>query len=101
VERATFSRFLDADGTCDPAFFAPMCRAATIERADVVLGSRMGPDSRMPRIRRLGNQIYALLLGFLCGRHVTDTASGMRRSSSERLAAPSAAAGWIVTSHRP
>ena len=70
--------FLDADGTCDPAFFAPMCRAATSERADVVLGSRMGPDSRMPGIRRLGNQIYALLLGFLCGRHVTDTASGMR-----------------------
>jgi glycosyltransferase involved in cell wall biosynthesis len=70
--------FLDADGTCDPGYFAPMCRAAITEHADVVLGSRLGPDSRMPRIRRAGNQMYALILGFLCGRHVTDTASGMR-----------------------
>ncbi|RPI52764.1 MAG: glycosyltransferase family 2 protein [Acidobacteria bacterium] len=70
--------FLDADGTCDPVHFAPMCRAAIAERADIVLGSRLGPDSRMPRVRRIGNRIYAVLLGFLCGRHVTDTASGMR-----------------------
>lgn len=70
--------FLDADGTCDPLFLAPMCRVCAEENADVVLGSRLGPDSHMPRIRRLGNRIFALILGFLCGRHVTDTASGMR-----------------------
>jgi len=70
--------FLDADGTCDPVYFARMCRAAIDERADVVLGSRLGPDSRMPLVRRFGNRVYALLLGFLCGRHVTDAASGMR-----------------------
>jgi glycosyltransferase involved in cell wall biosynthesis len=70
--------FLDADGTCDPVYFAPMCHQALDHSADVVIGSRMGPDSKMPRVRRLGNRIYALLLGFLCGRSVTDTASGMR-----------------------
>jgi glycosyltransferase involved in cell wall biosynthesis len=70
--------FLDADGTCDPRYFAEMCRLSVEESADVVLGSRLGPDSKMPKIRRLGNRIYAFLLGFLCGRHVTDTASGMR-----------------------
>jgi glycosyltransferase involved in cell wall biosynthesis len=70
--------FLDADGTCDPVYFARMCRAAVDEHADIVLGSRLGLDSRMPRVRRIGNRIYALLLGFLCGRHITDTASGMR-----------------------
>lgn len=70
--------FLDADGTCDPLAFAEMCRIARSESADLVLGSRLGPDSKMPKIRRLGNRLYALLLGFLCGRHVTDTASGMR-----------------------
>jgi glycosyltransferase involved in cell wall biosynthesis len=70
--------FLDADGTCDPTYFAKMCQAASNEHADIVLGSRLGPDSKMPRLRRLGNRIYALLLGFLCGRLVTDTASGMR-----------------------
>lgn len=70
--------FLDADGTCDPRFFGPMCRIALSESADVVLGSRLGPGSEMPSVRRLGNHIYAFLLGVLCGRRVTDTASGMR-----------------------
>jgi len=70
--------FIDADGTCDPNYFAEMCRRAREEGADIVLGSRLGPESRMPAIRRLGNRIYALLLGFLCGFQVTDTASGMR-----------------------
>src|SRR5688572_18705344 len=56
--------FLDADGTCDPVHFGRMCHAAINERADVVLGSRLGPDSQMPGIRRVGNRIYALLLGF-------------------------------------
>jgi glycosyltransferase involved in cell wall biosynthesis len=76
--KGTLVSFLDADGTCDPQYFADMCRLARRESADVVLGSRLGPQSRMPRVRRLGNRLYALLLGFLCGRHVTDTASGMR-----------------------
>jgi glycosyltransferase involved in cell wall biosynthesis len=82
--------FLDADGTCDPRHFAEMCRLSLSESADVVLGSRLGPGSKMPRIRRIGNQFYAFLLGFLCGRHVTDTASGMRvvRRSSLRLLYP-------------
>jgi glycosyltransferase involved in cell wall biosynthesis len=70
--------FIDADGTCDPRYFAEMSRVALEDEADVVLGSRLGPTSKMPRIRRLGNRLYALLLGFLCGSKVTDTASGMR-----------------------
>lgn len=74
----TLVGFLDADGTCDPRYFAQMCRVALDESADVVLGSRLGPDSKMPKVRRVGNRIYAFLLGALCGRQVTDTASGMR-----------------------
>jgi glycosyltransferase involved in cell wall biosynthesis len=74
----TLLGFLDADGTCDPTYFAEMSRVARRDSADVVLGSRMGPESRMPRLRRFGNRVYAFLLGFLCGRRVTDTASGMR-----------------------
>jgi len=70
--------FLDADGTCDPACFAEMCTQILDDRAEVVLGSRMGVDSKMPRIRRVGNWLYAILLGFLTGRSVTDAASGMR-----------------------
>jgi len=70
--------FLDADGTCDPRYFADMCQAMHEEQAALVLGSRMQPGNQMPRIRRLGNRIYAVLLGFLSGRAVSDTASGMR-----------------------
>jgi glycosyltransferase involved in cell wall biosynthesis len=73
-----FLGFLDADGTCDPTYFAEMCRIAVEDSADVVLGSRLGPESKMPRIRRLGNRLYALVLGFFCGRQISDSASGMR-----------------------
>jgi glycosyltransferase involved in cell wall biosynthesis len=83
--KGTLLGFLDADGTCDPIHFAQMCRVAIQDSSDVVLGSRMGPLSQMPRIRRFGNRLYALLLGFLCGRHVTDTASGMRVVRREAL----------------
>jgi hypothetical protein len=70
--------FLDADGTCDPRLFADFCRAIDEQEADLVLGSRMGPDSEMPWIRSLGNMLFATLLGVLSRRSVADTASGMR-----------------------
>jgi len=80
--------FLDADGTCDPMVFEDLCLQLKRRDAEIALGSRMGPGSQMPKVRRLGNRIYALLLGILCGRSVTDTASGMRvvrRSALPRL----------------
>ena len=77
--------FLDADGTCDPVFFATLCRALLEERAAIALGSRLGPDSQMPRVRRLGNRVYALILSALSNRVVTDTASGMRVIRREML----------------
>ncbi len=70
--------FLDADGTCDPNFFSTLCTAVIDEGASVAIGSRMGADSRMPMIRKLGNRLYALILSMLSNRVVTDTASGMR-----------------------
>jgi glycosyltransferase involved in cell wall biosynthesis len=70
--------FLDADGTCDPRMFADLCRALRQQEASVAIGSRMGPTSEMPRLRRIGNRIFAWLLGVLSKRAVGDTASGMR-----------------------
>jgi glycosyltransferase involved in cell wall biosynthesis len=70
--------FLDADGTCDPRFFAELGRAVADSGADIALGSRMSKDSRMPFVRSVGNRLYAVLLSLLANRHVTDTASGMR-----------------------
>jgi glycosyltransferase involved in cell wall biosynthesis len=81
--------FLDADGTCDPRFFADLCSAiCASDAAAIALGSRMGPNSRMPRTRRVGNKIYAAILSVLTNRLVHDTASGMRvirREALERL----------------
>jgi glycosyltransferase involved in cell wall biosynthesis len=80
--------FLDADGTCDPEFFTPLCKALEAENADIVLGCRLSPDSKMPLVRRLGNVIFAFLLSLFSSQRVRDTASGMRvvrRSSLPQL----------------
>ena len=80
--------FLDADGTCDPLFFANLCRLIEQRQADVVLGCRMTKESKMPLLRRVGNFIFALLLTFFSSARVRDTASGMRvvrRSSLPKI----------------
>ena len=70
--------FLDADGTCDPAFFTNLATILEEQHADIALGCRLNADSEMPRIRRIGNQLFALLLSGLSSTSVRDTASGMR-----------------------
>jgi glycosyltransferase involved in cell wall biosynthesis len=80
--------FLDADGTCDPKFFAPLCQTNVAEGADVVLGCRLNAQSQMPLIRRIGDVIFATILRVFSASRVRDTASGMRvvrRSSLDRL----------------
>jgi glycosyltransferase involved in cell wall biosynthesis len=77
--------FLDADGTCDPKYFADLCNTLKRENADVVLGSRMGPSSKMPKVRRLGNRIYAFIVSLISSTFVSDTASGMRVLRKESL----------------
>jgi len=86
--RGDWLAFLDGDGTCDPRFFAEICAALDAQDADIALGSRMGAGSEMPRIRTIGNTLFALLLGVLSKQLVKDTASGMRvvrRSCLEEL----------------
>ena len=80
--------FLDADGTCNPEFFVELCSALTARNADVAIGSRMGRESEMPPIRRLGNRVFAAIINLWGGADITDSASGMRvlrRSSLPRL----------------
>jgi len=80
--------FLDADGTCDPNFFAELCRNLVEQDADVALGCRINRNSKMPFVRRLGNMIFAALLSAFSSKIVKDTASGMRvvrRSALEQL----------------
>ncbi len=80
--------FLDADGTCDPEFFAELCAALEREDADLAIGGRLTGQSRMPAIRRLGNHLFGFLLSVFSSRPVGDAASGMRvirRSSLLKL----------------
>ena len=76
--------FLDADGTCDPAFFIPMIQAVEAG-ASVALGNRLGMTSEMPAIRRLGNRFFAGLIRLLSGAQVLDSASGMRVLRRDQL----------------
>lgn len=80
--------FLDADGTCDPEFLAPLCRALSESGADVAVGCRLNTGSEMPLVRRIGNMLFASMLRVLSSKGVRDTASGMRvvrRSSLLKL----------------
>lgn len=70
--------FLDADGTCDPKFFAPLCTQLQQTSADVILGCRLNSESEMPLLRRVGNFVFAGLLSAFSHSRVRDTASGMR-----------------------
>jgi glycosyltransferase involved in cell wall biosynthesis len=70
--------FLDADGTCEPKFFAQLVNALEEHKADVVLGCRLNENSKMPWVRRVGNIIFASMLALLSSSKVRDTASGMR-----------------------
>ncbi len=70
--------FLDADGTCEPRFFADLARALEEQGGDIVLGCRLNKETKMPLVRQTGNLLFATLLTILSGRSIRDTASGMR-----------------------
>jgi glycosyltransferase involved in cell wall biosynthesis len=84
----TIVSFLDADGTCDPHYFVKMCNTLIAEDADIVIGSRMTPESKMPKIRKIGNLLYVAFINLLGDTKITDSASGMRvikKSSLEKI----------------
>jgi glycosyltransferase involved in cell wall biosynthesis len=70
--------FLDADGTCDPRFFADLCTVLVERDADIALGCRLHSKSHMPLLRRIGNLGFAAMLSVLSMTRVRDSASGMR-----------------------
>ena len=84
-----FIGFLDADGTYPPEYFPALCEVALAQDADIVIGSRMaGAESEMPRVRWLGNKVFANLVSLISAEKITDSASGMRvfkKSILERI----------------
>jgi glycosyltransferase involved in cell wall biosynthesis len=87
--RGEWIGFLDADGTYPPEYFPNLFSAAVEQQADIVIGSRMaGEKSQMPKVRRLGNMIFARLVNLVAASNITDSASGQRifkRSVLEHL----------------
>ncbi len=77
--------FLDADGTCDPLFFIHLLKKMKETHVDVVIGSRLNPESQMPLTRKIGNILYRVLVRLISGSRVTDVASGMRIIRKESL----------------
>ncbi len=78
--------FLDADGTCDPQFFAELLKLANERGLDIAVGSRMHGASKMPAVRRLGNWCFRALVNLISGSHLADVASGMRVLKRSALA---------------
>lgn len=78
VTDADLVGFMDADATCDPCFCVELINALLTEDSDMSVGSRMNGESEMLPIRRLGNFVFARLVGTVSGKKLTDCASGMR-----------------------
>lgn len=77
--------FLDADGTCEPYYFVDMIKKLSQEKADICIGSRMGPNSKMPAIRKIGNKIFRRIINVLADANISDAASGMRIIRKDKL----------------
>jgi glycosyltransferase involved in cell wall biosynthesis len=77
--------FLDADGTCDPLLFVELIRKMKETNADVVIGGRLNPNTRMPLTRKVGNALYSILVHAISSQNVSDIASGMRLIKKEAM----------------
>ena len=71
--------FIDGDNTYPPESLPELYRLCNEEHIEIAVASRfLGKNEGMPRMRRIGNKIFAILLSFYSGRRTTDTSTGMR-----------------------
>ena len=75
---AELAVLLDADGQHDPSEIDKFVNAADTERADVVVGTRMGDVRRMPRVRLWTNQFTSWVTSKLAGQRIPDSQCGFR-----------------------
>ena len=77
--KGDYLAFLDADATYPPETLPALMRPLLEHQADVVVGARVSdPEGGMPKIRALGNWLFARLLSWVIEARVTDCASGIR-----------------------
>ncbi|MEW6295831.1 MAG: DPM/DPG synthase family glycosyltransferase [Candidatus Diapherotrites archaeon] len=70
--------FYDADATYPINRLHELVQVMQKKNADMVIGSRLGKGTKMPKQRLYGNKLFVLMLKLLGGGQVQDTASGMR-----------------------
>ncbi len=75
---AALAILLDADGQHDPSEIDKFVDAAEKERADVVVGTRMGDVRRMPWVRLWTNQFTSRVTSKLAGQEIPDSQCGFR-----------------------
>lgn len=75
--------FYDLDDTCQPEDLVPMVQTLVNEKAGMVCGNRLNPQTQMPPQRRLGNWLYRTLTRWLVRYEVADCCTGMRVFRSE------------------
>ncbi|MHB8086211.1 MAG: glycosyltransferase family 2 protein [Dehalococcoidia bacterium] len=78
--------FIDSDNTYPADSLPQLYRLCREENIDMVVGSRLLKKNRgMPKIRRFGNWIFAIMLSFYSGKRTTDTSTGLRVFNARML----------------
>jgi len=70
--------FLDADETWNPIYFIQLLNELNKADADICIASRMHKNSKMPKIRRIGNKLFASTINIISGTNISDSSSGFR-----------------------
>jgi glycosyltransferase involved in cell wall biosynthesis len=75
---------IDADMQYDPNQMRLLVQPIIEGKADMVLGKRI-IQYRMPRIKRMGNQLFSLLVSTLSGAKISDAQTGYRVLSKRAM----------------
>ncbi|MDD5705579.1 MAG: glycosyltransferase [Kiritimatiellae bacterium] len=87
ASRGSHVLLLDADLDLDPGLIGRFFEIMQRDQADIVIGSKRHPESRIdyPLRRRIASYVYYTLVRLLVGLPVTDTQTGMKLFRREAL----------------
>lgn len=75
--------FFDLDGSYLPSDLIHMVKRLQTTKSSVVYGNRLHSQSRMPLVRRIGNNFYSLLVRYFLRSTVKDVCTGWRLMTKE------------------
>lgn len=79
VKNATGDILIFTDTDCTyPARYIPECISYIGKGADMVLGARTFNESNIPRLNKLGNTIFSMLITYFCYSKIKDAQTGFR-----------------------